>query len=74
MYKANIAPKLKKLTAKKEKMEVLKKEIEQLETEITNAKNKEIHRLSIQYFTAKDADTRMQIESQIKIGSVTTNG
>lgn len=25
MYKANIAPKLKKLTAKKEKMEVLKK-------------------------------------------------
>lgn len=48
-------------------MEVLKKEIEQLETEITNAKNKEIHRLSIQYFTAKDADTRMQIESQIKI-------
>lgn len=67
MYKANIAPKLKKLTAKKEKMEVLKKEIEQLETEITNAKNKEINRLSIQYFTAKDADTRMQIESQIKI-------
>ena len=67
MYKANIAPKLKKLTMKKEKMKVLKKEIEQLETEITNAKNKEIHRFSIQYFTAKDADKRMQIESQIKI-------
>lgn len=67
MYKANIVPKLKKLTAKKDKMEILKKEIEQLENEIADAKNKEFQRLSMQYFTAKDDDTRMQIESQIKI-------
>ena len=67
MNKRNMAAKLKKLTVKKEKMEVLKKEIEQLETEISDAKNKEFQRLSMQYFTAKDDNTRMQIEAQIKI-------
>lgn len=65
--KTSMATKLKKLTSKKEKMEVLKKEIEQLEAEIANAKNKEFYRLSMQYFNAKDDNTRMQLEAQIKI-------
>lgn len=67
MNKTSIATKLKKLANKQAKVEVLTKEIEQLENEIADAKNKEFQRLSMQYFTAKDDNTRMQIEAQIKI-------
>ena len=47
-------------------MEILKKEIEQLENEIEAAKNKEFNRLSLQYFTAENTEKRNELEAEIK--------
>lgn len=66
MNKTSIATKLKKLANKQAKVEVLTKEIEQLENEIADAKNKEFNRLYKQYFAAESDEKRTELEVEIK--------
>ena len=44
----------------------IKKEIEQLENEIADVKNKEFNRLSKQYFAAESDEKRTELEVEIK--------
>lgn len=66
MNKTSIATKLKKLANKQAKVEVLTKEIKQLENEIADAKNKEFNRLSKKYFAAESNEKRTELEVEIK--------
>ena len=66
MNKTSIATKLKKLANKQAKVEVLTKEIEQLENEIADVKNKELNRLTKQYFAAESDEKRTELEVKIK--------
>ena len=67
MSKPSLSAKIKKIAEKKAKMEMLKHEITELETEVQAAKDKAFCRLSKQFFAAETAEKRTEIEAKIKV-------
>lgn len=61
-----IESKIKRIADKKAKLEVLKKEIENLEIEVQSAKDKEFNTLSKAFFAADDPVKKTEIEAKIK--------
>ena len=58
--------KIKRIADKKAKLEVLKKEIENLESEVQSEKDKEFNTLSKAFFTETDPAKKAEIEEKIK--------
>ena len=66
MSKPNLESKLKRIAEKKAKMEALKNEIDILEADIREVKNKEFIKLSMQFFESENDEKRTEIEQKIK--------
>ena len=66
MSKPSLAAKTKKIAEKKAKMEMLKREITELETEVQAAKDQAFCCLSKQIFAAETAVKRTELETKIK--------
>ena len=62
-----IESKIKRIADKKAKLEVLKKEIENLEIEVQSAKDKEFNTLSKAFFAADTPAQKDQLEAKIKV-------
>lgn len=66
MSKPSLEAKLKRIAEKKAKMEALKNEIDILEADIREVKNKEFNKLSMQFFKSENDEKRAEIEQKIK--------
>ena len=66
MSKPSLAAKIKKIAEKKAKMEALKNEIDILEEDMREVKNKEFNKLSMQFFKSENDEKRAEIEQKIK--------
>lgn len=66
MSKPSLAAKIKKIAEKKAKMEALKNEIDILEADMREVKNKEFNKLSMQFFKSENDEKRAEIEQKIK--------